>query len=342
MSHRLSSEATLWTRGMTTCAGSAAPTLMTVTVCGVASGVQTGIAAPTIRLDGASEFHGVAHKAQQTVRRDIGDSPQPDPPEATAILFDGDHDYGLARSFPASCALFRRHRHRFRQPPPHGGNRGRGESLPCASRPSRSSPAQHTLQTERTDPVLLAGDEPYRKEPRPQWFAGVLEDCAGRQRHLSATGPTAKQATRHFRRLICYPTSRTDKAVRPSQAAQVCFGMPPHCRTKPRTPETSAPWRARIVHAPHAIWGHPIRVTVAEAQTGCIVSRAAAQIAITPRTDECGKVRATGQRRRGNCHARVGIRRRAGPCERRICGRAAASGVRDASQLRTEGVPESL
>ena len=80
---------------------------------------------------------------------------------------------------------------------------------------------QHTLQTERADAVLLAGDEPHRKEPRPQWFAGVLEDRAGRQRHLSATGPTAKQATRHFRRLICYPTSRTDKAVRPSQAAQV-------------------------------------------------------------------------------------------------------------------------
>ena len=114
---------------------------------------------------------------------------------------------------------------------------------------------QHTLQTERADAVLLAGDEPHRKEPRPQWFAGVLEDRAGRQRHLSATGPTAKQATRHFRRLICYPTSRTDKAVRPSQAAQVrsaCrFTAEPSLELLKRPGIINpAPWGARIVHAP--------------------------------------------------------------------------------------------
>ena len=226
----------------------------------VASGVQTGIAAPAIRLDGASGFHGVAHKAQQTVRRDIGIR-RTGPARNHGHPFRRRSRLWPCPQFPCLLRPLPAPGHRFRQPRSlHGGNRGRGESLPCAacaakSRPSRSCPAPAHVADRRADPVLLAGDEPHRKEPRPQWFAGVLEDRAGRQRHLSATGPTAKQATRHFRRLICYPTSRTDKAVRPSQAAQVrsaCrFTAEPSLELLKRPGIINpAPWGARIVHAP--------------------------------------------------------------------------------------------
>ena len=267
MSHRLSSEATLWTRGMTTCAGRRLVADDSDRM-RVASGVQTGIAAPAIRLEWRfrvprcrAESPADCTAETSGIRRNRT-RPKPRPSFSTAITTmalpavslplapsSGASDIGFVNldlSMEAIAA---------------GANHCPAQLVqPSPGRLVAAQP-QHTLQTERADAVLLAGDEPHRKEPRPKWFAGVLEDRAGRQRHLSATGPTAKQATRHFRTVQLLP-HKPDRQSRPPIAGGAgTFGMPLHCRTKPRTPETSGDNQSRPVgrshrSCPHAIcWG---------------------------------------------------------------------------------------
>src|SRR5450759_523250 len=112
--------------------------------------------------------------------------------------------------------------------------------------------AEHPLQTQRADAVLLAGDEPHGEKPHPQRLARVLQHSSSRQRYLPIAGSTAQQASRHFPRLAHCRAVGADKAIRPAKPPDIFPAR--RLAAKPRVellkrpriinPSDGMPWRA--------------------------------------------------------------------------------------------------
>src|SRR5450830_1126339 len=112
--------------------------------------------------------------------------------------------------------------------------------------------AEHPLQTQRADAVLLAGDEPHGEKPHPQRLARVLQHSSSRQRYLPIAGSTAQQASRHFPRLAHCRAVGADKAIRPAKPPDIIPAR--RLAAKPRVellkrpriinPSDGMPWRA--------------------------------------------------------------------------------------------------
>lgn len=88
--------------------------------------------------------------------------------------------------------------------------------------PSRyiTAQTQFLLQAHRTCTILLAGYVPSRSKPHTQRLAGVLKDCARRDRSLIAACP-ANQPSPSCRPIPWSLTTWANKAGRPTQADQV-------------------------------------------------------------------------------------------------------------------------
>jgi len=56
---------------------------------------------------------------------------------------------------------------------------------------------QFPLEAERTDSILLAGDEPHRQKPHPQRLTGTLEDRPGGERYPFAASSTPQPSPCH-------------------------------------------------------------------------------------------------------------------------------------------------
>ena len=80
---------------------------------------------------------------------------------------------------------------------------------------------QFPLEPERTDSVLLAGDEPHRQKPQPQRLACVLEHRASRQSCFRLAGATPEPVSRHGPRLTSRAAFRAHKSIRPPQAPDI-------------------------------------------------------------------------------------------------------------------------
>ncbi len=145
----------------------------------VAQRRQASVAAPTVSVDGRSGHGDGPNEGDQAVRRYVGDAVQTDAANATTAFLCRHDDNGLVLGLTSAPALFRaadvslvdldltgeaiaaRADHRpaqFMQPGP-----GR---LVAAQ-------TEHPLEAQRTDAVLLAGDEPHGEKPQPQRLARV-------------------------------------------------------------------------------------------------------------------------------------------------------------------------
>src|SRR5450759_1910541 len=131
--------------------------------------------------------------------------------------------------------------------------------------------AEHPLQAQRADAVLLAGNEPHGEKPHPQRLARVLQHSSGRQRYLPIAGSTAQQAARHFPRLSHCRTVGADKAIRPAKPTYIFPAR--RLAAKPRVellkrpriinPSDGMPWRAfhplTLSAVPTCVKGIPIK-----------------------------------------------------------------------------------
>src|SRR5208283_4976953 len=80
--------------------------------------------------------------------------------------------------------------------------------------------AQHTLQADGTDAVLLAGHPPHGTKPQGQRQATVLKDRPGGNRALVVTTGTAHK-TVGLRPALRLAAARAPKTVRPTKLKQV-------------------------------------------------------------------------------------------------------------------------
>jgi hypothetical protein len=95
-------------------------------------------------------------------------------------------------------------------------------SVAMQHRPRRllRADAEHTLEAQGGDPVLLAGHLPRRREPHRQRGPSAVKDRAGRRRD-TPTASTARPVP--IGKLPCFltATERAQEAARPAQPVQV-------------------------------------------------------------------------------------------------------------------------
>src|SRR5271166_5557766 len=193
----------------------------------VASLRQAGIAAPPVGVDHTAGYHGLPDEGNEAIARHIHDASKSDAANAAPGLFRRDGNDGLGFGLSAPHSHFRtadidlvdfdssgkaiptRPDHRSAQLVEPGPG--------CLI----ASQAEYPLQAQGAHTVLLAGHEPHCEEPRPQRFTRVLKYRAGSQRRASITDPAPQQSVRHNPRFPDLLAMRADKAIWPSQAANI-------------------------------------------------------------------------------------------------------------------------
>src|SRR5208337_3442496 len=188
---------------------------------------QPVVATPAVGVDHRPRHNDVPDKRYQGVRRYIFDAPQADTTNSAPALFGRHSDDRLGFGSPPTFTLFRaadigfvdfdlateivsswtHHRAPQLVQPSPGGL--------IATKP------QFPLEPERTDSVLLAGDEPHRQKPQPQRLACVLEHRASRQSCFPLAGATPEPVSRHGPRLTSRAAFRAHKSIRPPQAPDI-------------------------------------------------------------------------------------------------------------------------
>src|SRR3990172_694201 len=188
---------------------------------------HSGITFPSMGVNRRPGFYGTLDEGKEAVRRDIPDALKADSAKPTAVLLGCHRDDRLVLGVPASLALFRAANIGFvnldgteKQMPTRPDHRTAQLVQPRPRRLIAAKP-QFPLEPERTDPVLLAGDEPHRQKPHPQWLAGAFEDRPGRQRCLLAAGPAPQPPSRHHPWFPRHPAMRAGEPCRPSQTTDV-------------------------------------------------------------------------------------------------------------------------
>src|SRR5271165_1276976 len=157
---------------------------------------QSGITPPAVGVNHRPALNSALDEGKQAVCRDIFDLLKADAAKPPAVLLDCYGDDGLALGFSASRTLFRAtnigfiNLDRTRQQVPARPDHGAAQLVQPGPGSFVAAKPQSPLEAERTDPILLAGDEPHRQKPHPQRLTGTLEDRPGGQRCLFAAGPT--------------------------------------------------------------------------------------------------------------------------------------------------------
>ena len=161
------------------------------------------------------------------VCRDISDLLKADAAKPPAVLLDCYGDDGLALGFSASRTLFRAtnigfiNLDRTRQQVPARPDHGAAQLVQPGPGSFVAAKPQFPLEAERTDPILLAGDEPHRQKPHPQRLTGTLEDRPGGQRCLFAAGPTPQPSPCHHPWLPRLSAMGAGESLRPAQMTDI-------------------------------------------------------------------------------------------------------------------------
>ena len=192
----------------------------------VAFRLNAVVAWPPVRVNDRPGRDALFHKRVQTVRRHIGNTPQSNPPNSSAVFLRRDGHNRLIFRFSAVDALF------------HTAQVGlihldaAFEALPARPHhrtaqlvePSPSclvaAQAQDPLQAQCTSSRLLTRDMPHRLEPHAQWLSGSLKDGSRSCRRL----PVALQALEltSSRRTGSFPlASWASEALGPPNTPQI-------------------------------------------------------------------------------------------------------------------------
>ncbi len=169
--------------------------LMRVALC-----LDAVVGRPPVRVDDRSGGDALLDKRVQTVRRHIGNSPQSNPPNSSAVFLRRDGHNRLVFSFSAVNALFRTAQvglihldAAFEALParPHHRTAQLMEPSPSCL---VAAQAQDPLQAQCTSSRLLTRDMPHRLEPHAQWLSGALVDGSRSRRRLTVA-PQALELT---------------------------------------------------------------------------------------------------------------------------------------------------
>src|ERR1039458_3208902 len=210
------------------------------------------IAWPSVGVNCRARLHGLSNETKQTFGGNVFDAFQSDTPDGSTIFLRRDHYDGLLIDLATSLALFRATNVGFvdldvtsKAIPirPYHSPAQLVHPRPCSF---VAAQAQHSLQTQGADAVLLAGYEPHCKKPGAQRLAGVLEHCTSRQRRFRIACPAPKYAARGHPRLPNIPTTRTNEPVWPPQAPDIFAAL--NLTAKPLVHFLE---RARVINAGH-------------------------------------------------------------------------------------------
>src|SRR5208337_3146623 len=130
---------------------------------------QSGITPPAVGVNHRPALHSALDEGKQAVCRDIFDLLKADAAKPPAVLLDCYGDDGLALGFSASRTLFRAtnigfiNLDRTRQQVPARPDHGAAQLVQPGPGSFVAAKPQSPLEAERTDPILLAGDEPHRQ-----------------------------------------------------------------------------------------------------------------------------------------------------------------------------------
>src|SRR5450759_4101101 len=188
-------------------------------------------------MDCRARIHCLANEVQQAFGGDILDAPQADAPDSTAVFLCCDHNDGLFLDLAAPLALFRASNVGFVDLDLAGkaitARPDHRSAQFVHPRPSRfvAAQAQHPLQAQGADAILLTAGEPHRQEPCPQSLVAVMEPHAGRQRRVAMASLASKYPARHYPRLPDNPATPANESVGPPQAADVV--APTHLSAEP-------------------------------------------------------------------------------------------------------------
>ena len=103
----------------------------------------------------------------------------------------------------------------FSEPPPYDGGSG------LCGYARGANQRRHTLQSQRTDTVLLTRHIPHSRKPTAQRRARLCKHRSSGNCTLIVTSPAHESCPLGSIRFIHSPTSWTDKPVRPAQLLQV-------------------------------------------------------------------------------------------------------------------------
>ena len=187
---------------------------------------QPQVGRQPIGPDRGPRLDGVADEPVQAVLRQVGNVLKPNPPDARSILLGGNHNQGLVLRQATHHAFFLAAPvglvdfHDALEPIPPGANHRSAKLV--EDRPGRPVAAQpqDSLQSQRTDPVLLRGDVPHGAEPQRQRFVRVLEEGSRRHRRLMTTGGAQPEPSLHWPGSLSF-AGRANKTAGPTQAEEV-------------------------------------------------------------------------------------------------------------------------
>ena len=140
----------------------------------VAQRRQARIAAPTVSVDGRSGHRDSLNEGDQTVRRYVSDAVQADAAHATTAFLCRHDDNGLVLGLTPGLSLFRAADVSLIDLDLTGeaiaarADHGTAQLVQPSPRRLVAAQAEHPLQAQRADAVLLAGDEPHGEKPHPQ------------------------------------------------------------------------------------------------------------------------------------------------------------------------------
>src|SRR5271157_4376268 len=193
----------------------------------VASLRQAGIAAPSVRVDYTAGHHGLLDEGDEAIPGHILDTSQSDTADSAPGLFRRYRNDGFGFGLSPADAHFSSadidlvdFDSSDEAIPTRTDHRSAQLVEPCPGC-LIASQAEYPLQAQGAHTVLLAGHEPHCEEPRPQRFTRVLKYRAGSQRRASITDPAPQQSVRHNPRFPDLLAMRADKAIWPSQAANI-------------------------------------------------------------------------------------------------------------------------
>src|SRR5450755_1442737 len=187
---------------------------------------ERNVTQPSVCVHRATGFNGLLRKPDQALRGRVWNPFHSNPSDPWPIFLCRDYNQGLAFRLSASLSLFQAAQIRFIHfhPPtqtipawPHH----RSPQL-VQPRPGRlvAAQPQHSLQPQRTGPVLLARQPVNGPEPIHQRFARVLENRPCRHRCLMTTF-LALHEHRPYRPEVTAAATRAAKAFWPSKLEQI-------------------------------------------------------------------------------------------------------------------------
>ena len=190
-------------------------------------GSQSSIRRPTVRSDDAPRLHHILDEVLKNRPRQIGDVSETDPPHAYVLEFDSDGNDGFLDSLAASHAgFFSTHVTLVDLDTSRKSLSPRTHHRPSKFMKPRPSSCialqpEHSLETERVGPVLLACDLPHRPKPNTQRLPSTLEDSTSCQPGLGSAVTTQQDISSGTPWDTALATCTADESIGPPHTLQV-------------------------------------------------------------------------------------------------------------------------